>query len=344
MRKTIGALVVVMLLGCEGPAGPAGTAGAAGAAGATGSTGSIGETGATGPTGTIGPTGLTGATGATGTTGATGDAGIGWPGPVPALYTSADGIKGGVVYANWYETEAGGPGWAATGFTVAKDFTRCKACHGWDGLGSGGSYANRTGQSTGVATRPDVSGENLRSTVLLASYDQLYQLIVRAGARPLNATDNAHPDFSSLSENQKWNLIKFMREEWVQPGELYDLTVSGSAMKYTYATGADGGVQATLVKPTLTYSNIGKNGNATAGDTLFTTKCAGCHGANGKTIALDGAAFTGVGQLLRAKPNEAWFKMKFGVVGAGMQPGLVSSTTELKDLYKALTNTTTYPD
>lgn len=36
--------------------------------------------------------------------------------------------------------------------------------------------------------------------------------------------------------------------------------------------------------------------------------------------------------------------MKFGQPGSGMNPGLVTATSDMQDLYKALANTTTFPD
>lgn len=330
LLATLAMGVPLSLVGCgsEGEVGPQGPAGPTGAAGATGPAGATGATGQAGTDGTAGPTGPTGPTG---------DPGTDWPGPVPEQYTAADGILGGAAYSAWFEAAAGGSG--SAGISVQADYVRCKACHGWDGLGSAGSYANRTGQSSGTASRPDVSSVNLRATAISASYEQLYDLVSRPGARPLDARDNAHPDYSdALTATQTWNLVKFMREEWVAPGVLYDLTVTGAAMHWDYSTNP-----ATLVRPTLTYSNIGKDGNAGNGQTVYTAKCVLCHGADGKMIALDGAAYTGVGSFVRAKPNEAWFKIKFGNGGL-MVPGLVTSTTELKDLYKALSSSIAFPN
>lgn len=155
----------------------------------------------------------------------------------------------------------------------------------------------------------------------------------------MNATnDSRHPDFTTyLDAAQTWNLVKFMREEWVDPNALYDLQVSGPPMHYEVVASVW-----TLVKPTLTYSNIGKDGDATAGKTLYTSKCQSCHGATGMTVLLETGTMS-LGEFVRAKPNEAWFKIKFGQ-GTAMAPGLVSATTDLKNLYKALASTTGFPD
>lgn len=245
-------------------------------------------------------------------------------------YTNANGILGGTAYSKWWVADAGGTD--DLNLTVSSDFARCKACHAWDGLGNAASYANRTGLSTGKSTRPDVSPANLRSTVASTSASELYALVEHAWGRPMDADSNEMPNYKPyLSANQIWNLVKFMKEEWVDPADLYDLVVSGPPIS------SEG-------TPTLAYSNTGMNGNAANGNTLISTNCISCHGSNGKKIEdVDGK--TGIGQFVRQKPNEAWFKIKFGEPGTGMNPGqFVTSTSDLKDLYKALINTTTYPD
>jgi len=51
-----------------------------------------------------------------------------------------------------------------------------------------------------------------------------------------------------------------------------------------------------------------------------------------------------LGQFVREKPNEAWFKAKFGEPGTGMDPGIVTATSDLQDLYRALANSANFPD
>lgn len=68
------------------------------------------------------------------------------------------------------------------------------------------------------------------------------------------------PNYSQvLTDTQIWDLVKFLKEGAIDVTQLYDYTTSGS-----YPTG------------TITYSNIGKDGNATNGKTFFATECAGC--------------------------------------------------------------------
>ena len=283
-----------------------------------------------------------GSDGAKGPKGPKGDTGADWPGPLPEEYVAADGLAGGAAYSQWYNTFGGGSGAASEyDVTVNAEFVRCKTCHAWDGVGNAASYADRTGLSTGTATRPDVSSANLRGTAASSTPDELFDLIASPYGRPLNVAGNAHPDFTAaLSNAQIWNLVKFMREEWVNPNDLYALSVTGAAMHWEYSAATTSWV---LKKPKLTFSSIGTDGNAGRGNTIYTEKCGSCHGANGKTILLETNTMS-LGEFVRSKPHEAWFKVKFGNGAASMPPGMVTSTTDLKDLYKAFTDTVDFPN
>ena len=289
-----------------------------------------------GPVGPDGPQGPQGADGQTGATGQPGTDGTSWPGPIPAPYTAADGILGGAAYAKWWTTEAAGSGTQPT-TTASADFYRCKACHAWDGLGNAASYADRTGQSTLKATRPDVSSVNLRSTFASTTYQEFYDLVAHVGGRAIDASDNTHPDYSQvLDADQIWNIVKFVREEWVDPTELYDIEVTGPQMYVDYTQDPP-----VVVSPTITFSNVGAKGSASQGNTIYTAKCAGCHGADGTNHDIEGRS---LGQFIREKPHEAWFKAKFGEPGTGMTPGLVTALQDLQDLYAALAVAADFPD
>ncbi|MEE8364036.1 MAG: c-type cytochrome [Dehalococcoidia bacterium] len=311
--------------GAPGPAGDPGNPGEPGAPGSPGEPGSAGAAGQAGAAGTAGAKGATGAAGADG---------LNWPGAIPAAYAAADGITGGAAYAKWWTTDAGGDG--AQPGTVSADFMRCKSCHAWDGYGNTGSYADRTGQSSGKDSRPDVASVNLRASAQSESPTELFNLIKRPSGRALDAVGNAHPNYSDvLSDDQIWNIIKFMREEWVSPGDLYDLAVTGEVMHWDYSTSP-----ATLATPTLTYTNVGANGDAASGATVA-ANCTACHGADGTNLDIGGRS---LGQFIREKPHEAWFKAKFGEPGTGMTPGLVAGTQDMQDVYAYLSDTTAFPD
>ncbi len=277
-----------------------------------------------------------GCEGDTGPEGPEGQGGSDWPGTTPVAYKNADGIAGGAAYSKWWTTEAGGGGTQPT-TTASADFYRCKACHAWDGQGNAASYANRTGQSTLKSSRPDVSSINLRSAANSESFQELFDLISHSGSRGIDASDNNHPDFSmALTSDQIWNIVKFMKEEWVPANMLYDLEVSGPAMYVDHTVDPP-----VVVEPTLTFSNVGALGNEASGQAIVTAKCAGCHGSDGLTLDIGGRS---LGQFIREKPHEAWFKAKFGEPGTGMLPGLVTTTSDLQDLYSALANSGNFPD
>lgn len=258
------------------------------------------------------------------------------PSYLPAEYLAADGIAGGVAYSQWWVTQAGGDGTLGDySVTTNAEFSRCKTCHAWDGLGNAASYANRTGTSTGAAGRPDVSSIDLRASVATLTPIELFDAIQNPGGRDVNVTGNGHPDYSALlTDAQVWNIVKFMREEWIMPEELYRLSVDGPPV---YWDGA-------AVSPSLHFFGIGAGGDEVNGDTIYAATCAACHGADGTSISLGGAS---LGGFLRSKPHELWFKVKFGQISSSsdeaMEPGLLTDTANLRDLYRALTDVTAYP-
>lgn len=323
--------------GAQGIAGPAGAQGDAGSAGAMGAAGESGEAGSQGDVGSAGAAGVTGETGPQGNVGLTGADGLDWPGSIPAAFENADAIAGGAAYSKWWLTTSGGSGVQPTG--PRSDFIRCKSCHAWDGNGNQSSYADRTGQSTGTAKRPDVSSVDLRAAALRETPSELFDLIMRPAGRALLQESNAHPDYAGeggLTSDQAWNIVKFMKEEWVEPTALYDLAVTGERMGWDYSASPR-----TLIKPTLTYSNVGAAGDTTNGGAVFIQRCTECHGVNGTEIDIGGRS---LGQFIREKPHEAWFKAKFGEPGTGMDPGLVTLLSDLQDLYAALSDETNFPN
>ena len=68
---------------------------------------------------------------------------------LPAIGIAQDTCveMGGLAWDSWWKTDAGGPGTLPAG-VQNKDYIRCKACHGWDGLGTDGGYARRSRKDT----------------------------------------------------------------------------------------------------------------------------------------------------------------------------------------------------
>lgn len=255
----------------------------------------------------------------------------------PQGYLDADGIMGGKLYDKFWATETG---WNQsdpnlTSYNAKADFYRCKQCHGWDLKGSQGAYISRAAN----ANRPNVSPLNLLTIAAGKTPQELFDALKSStGRRSVTAdlstydpntnptTGDKMPDYGSIfTDDHIWDMVKFLKEEAVDVSSLYESQTTGA-----YPTGS------------ITYSNIGKDGVAANGDATYTAKCMGCHGIDGKLILVDGGNFS-IGSFIRSKPYEAQHKIKFGQLGSTMG-GPVTDDNELKDLYKALTNATKYPN
>ena len=247
-----------------------------------------------------------------------------------------DGTNGGRMFDKFWAVETGfnqsDPNLAT--YNDFKDFFRCKQCHGWDRLGNAGAYINRAPRTT----RPNVSGVDLLELSTTFSKQEMLDAIKKSAGRrapdaDLSTYDPATnptlgdqmPDYSLiLTDAQIWEMVEFLLEDAIDVNHLYDFTTTGA-----YPSGS------------ITFSNVGMDGNAANGDAIFSARCSSCHGSDGTAFSVDGGF--SVGSHLRAKPNEDQHKFKFGQLGTGMT-SFVSDLNEMKDLYKALTNTTAYPD
>ena len=256
---------------------------------------------------------------------------------VPQPYSDANGITGGQLYDKFWASETG---WSQSDpnlniFSAKADFFRCKQCHGWDRLGTSGSYISRGP----TANRPNVSSLNLVSIAAAKTPQELFDALKSSsGRRAIDADLSTYdpatnstlgdqmPDYASIfTEGQLWNLVKFLKEEAVDTTALYDAETTGE-----YPTGS------------IAYTDIGKDGNAANGDSIYASKCAMCHGTDGRAFLFDGDSYT-VGSFMRSKPHEGQHKIKFGQLGSPMGKTEVS-LDHLKDLYKAMTDIAKYPD
>ncbi len=256
--------------------------------------------------------------------------------PDPA-FSVADGINGGTMYDKFWTPETG---WNQSDpnlqtFNDYADFFRCKQCHAWDRLGTAASYIGRAPSTT----RPNVASLNLKTATAAMSEQELFDALWRStGRRPVSADLSTYdpvtnstvgdqmPDLSDImTEEQVWDLVKFLREEAIDTDFLYGYTTLG-----TYPTGS------------ITYSDIGTGGNAANGDAVYAASCAICHGADGTAVPVDGTY--SVGSFLRAKPYEVQHKVKFGQPGTTMASGILTDVSDIRDLYLALRNAANYPD
>jgi len=251
-------------------------------------------------------------------------------------YKKADATLGGIMYDKFWAEEANYDQTSPniTKFAAHADFFRCKQCHGWDLKGTSASYINR-GPKT---NRPNVAAADLITLLQNKTAEEIYDGMVRKTVRrslsydltqydpSTNKTEgDKMPDFTEiLTDSEIMNLVKFMKESAFDVSELYDATYTG-----TYPTGS------------TTFSNVGKNGNATSGKTFFAANCAVCHGNNGTTLTMEGMS---VGQFTRKKPNEVQHKVKYGQLGSPMVGEFNMTLEQMKDLYKALSNETDFPN
>lgn len=256
----------------------------------------------------------------------------------PSGFTAANGVTGGKAYDTFWNAETGwnqaDPNVAI--FAAKADFFKCKQCHGWDMKGNRGFYISRAAN----ANRPNVDDLDLRAFVDSNSPQAIFDAIKQSGGRRAvnadlstynpttnNTVGDQMPNYGSfMTDAQIWNLVKFFKETSFDTSTLYDSVTTG-----VYPTGS------------IVFSNIGKDGSASQGDTIYTSKCGSCHGANGKSIMFGGT--TSLGKFMRTRPNEAQHKIKFGQPNSSMAAGLyVTGLSDMKSLYKATQNTTKYPD
>jgi len=251
-----------------------------------------------------------------------------------AAYDAADAIRGGQLYDKfWKVSSYTGPNDPSVNQQNIDDFSnfyRCKQCHGWDQKARFGWYIDRNSKTS----RPDVSAQALtgvKTDEIRVLFDEVAHTN-GAEVDPVRTADgtnpalggNDMPNFSKiLTEAQIWDIVKFLKEGALDTEQLYDLATSG-----TYPTGSK------------TMTNLGKDGDAAAGDTFFANTCAQCHGPAGKTIPLEGKS---LGDFARGGPHETQHKIKNGHPGSIM-PGQPDATlTDVKNLLKALSDEVKYP-
>ena len=251
-------------------------------------------------------------------------------------YDAADAVNGARLYNDFTAEETGFVGPVDPNVNLAhitegrKDFYRCKQCHAWDLKAKFGSYIDR-GPRTG---RPDVSDVQL-TNLRLADITELFEGIKGTGGGAVNLArtadgtkpelgGNDHPDFGTiLSDELIWDLVKYLKEGAFDTDGLYAINTVGA-----YPTGK------------ATYADIGRDGNATAGDAFYAINCASCHGADGQTLDLEGRK---IGRFAREKPYELQIKVVSGQLGSSM--GHTPTTFEdMKNLLKALADETKYPN
>ncbi len=256
-----------------------------------------------------------------------------FPDEVPA---TGDMALGGIMYDKFWTPESGfdqGHQYMDV-FTSSSNFFRCKQCHAWDGLGNAGSYISRAPKTS----RPNVASLNLYELAQSKTAQELFDGMKTTENRrditydlasydpATNFTEgDKMPDLNQIfTDEEIWNMVKFMKDGMFDVTELYVGTYTG-----TYPTG------------NAAFTNIGLDGSASSGNAYYTANCEACHGTDGTTLIMEEKT---LGNFLRSKPNEVQHKVKYGQPGSTMTPQFEASVTEVRDLYKAVTDTVAYPN
>jgi thiosulfate dehydrogenase len=195
-------------------------------------------------------------------------------------YQQADLKNGALLYDNWPKLKKADikdthPLYPPTSKKSGKPTWRCKECHGWDYIGKDGRY-KKGSHFTGIDGIYDEKTENPQDL-----FDEL--------------TDQKEMhDFSEyLSENDIWNLVKFILE-----GQIDIRTVIDDQGK--------------------------AKGDVANGKILYNANCSACHGKDGNEIDFkykkDG--LQGVGWLAKDNPQESIHKIRWGHPGSDM-PSMV---------------------
>lgn len=193
---------------------------------------------------------------------------------------------GALAYDNWTKTDAGGSGSLPTGATSA-DYVRCKACHGWDHMGTEGGYVRRsrkagrpnagegdtdqTSRNISLTARDngDVTADMIGHTATgrlftegsgsWVSLDDTHSAANKAAHSNGYTLGNQHPDFSSgaLTQEQFSCLVEFLNTPNADPAAYFSHIDTGTnPALYTIIATAD----------------------AVSGESYYETNCASCHG------------------------------------------------------------------
>ncbi len=175
-------------------------------------------------------------------------------GPACSADEGGDAFKGGLIWSNWTNAVAGGSGYPNGYDTSKKDFLRCKACHGWDGMGAKGGYVRRSAKDS----RPNsTTGTDLSAKFgSITSEDVLHS----EKGRKFNTFSLAMPAFGQkggLTKQQVEDVVAFLNKG-PKIGEFATLDISSKPVSYTFN------------KPDLE-----------TGESLYKANCANCHNEDG---------------------------------------------------------------
>jgi len=209
--------------------------------------------------------------------------------------------QGALAYSNWTLTVAGGSGTLPDGVT-STDYVRCKACHGWDHLGTDGGYVERSREDT----RPnagdgdgDTTSRVIPGTVPVVTTDKSADWATEVSAGPVTADMITHTGTGrAYTEGEaSWVALDGTHSAGNKAAHANGYTLGNQHPDFTIAGGLTQAQIDNLVaflnfddgKPGVYFSNINTAMNpvlytivdtadADAGETFYNGICMLCHG------------------------------------------------------------------
>jgi hypothetical protein len=238
---------------------------------------------------------------------------------------------GALAYENWTKEDSGGTG-SLPSDVLDQDYIRCKACHGWDRLGTDGGYVRRSRKDTrpnagagdGDSTSRAIMGpvtpamighsgtgrsyvQGSGSWVALEDTASAANTAAHANGYTLG---NQHPDFiasGGITTDQIDCLDEFLNfEDGAWDAYFADINPSTEPVLYTIVDTAD----------------------AAAGEAFYGANCAGCHSAD----PADEGGFDPDGGMLTylaqdGKFSEFSHKARWGIADTAMTRDDIGSPT-----------------
>lgn len=246
-------------------------------------------------------------------------------------FDAADGAIG----ARLYDHVLNQVGVTDTKMTSKPNFFRCKSCHGWDLLGQKGVLIDKQSSDS----YPVAFSGSLMEVRQNDGIREIFDAIKNTSGRSTTSGiyDNNMPAFGEiLTDDQIWDLVKFIKETAHDVNDFYQLTTTG-----TYPTGSK------------EFSDIGRGGDPVAGLATFKAVCAGCHGQNGNKINIY-CKGEYLGNMFREDPHEMQHKALWGMpndeehiaagcTDAGMMPIQSITDQDIRNMMVAGQDTVQFP-
>jgi len=249
---------------------------------------------------------------------------------------SAGVQQGALAWDNWTKGDSGGSDTLPEGETN-KDYIRCKACHGWDALGTEGGYARRSRKETrpnagagdGDSTPRAITRGNVTAAMIThegtgrsfaqgtGSWVDLNDMgMHNSGNKAEHSAGytlgNQHPDLSGgdMTQDQINNMVEFLNYMDADHSAYFaNIDPSQNPVLYTIVDTAD----------------------AAAGEAFYNSNCMGCHGdpAEDNQGGSGGVPEGGILAYLAkdGKFSEFSHKARWGIPGSSMSYGTIGSPT-----------------